>query len=203
MFPGLWYTENMERKFDTPTVTAIVIGTVLLIITEYYFYGFAPSYVEWAVQICAATIVIIATMYGMVAGILIPAVALTITGAAFMGRDIFDDLVPLMLLGTASGHYMDRLLVRRGDFSGMKILDFCILETALAILAWICIYPLERFYVYATDLRTSLDKGIIYCGVSILGVLCICLPVLFLCNRLFRKKRLIEDARKEYLYDRK
>lgn len=193
----------MDKKFDTPTVSAIVIGIILLIITNYIFRGFIPAYYEWAVQICSVVVVIIASMYGMIAGILIPAVALVITGVAFMGPDVFDDLLPLLILGAANGHYMDKLLVRRGDFSGIRILDFCILETALALLGWICIYPLERFYVYATDIRISLNKGIVYCGVSVLADLCICLPVLLICNHLFRKKRLIEDAEKEYLYDRK
>lgn len=193
----------MEKRLDNSAVAAIVTGTILLIITDYYMFNFPSLKHEWGIVACAVIVMIIAAIYGAIAGALVPFAASVVTGVAFMGLDVLTGFLVLLLFGIATGNYVDKLEVRKGGFAGIRIFDFCMLEIALTILAWICVYPLERFYVYKTDIRSSLDEGVLYCGVSILMILCICLPVLIVCNRLFHRKRLLEDAGKEYLYERK
>ncbi len=193
----------MDKRFDIHTVTAIVIGTLMIIITNYYMHGYSPFPEEWTVQICSAIIIVTAAMTGTVAGFLMPLVSSLIVGIALMGSDVTVGFLLLALFGISTGHYMERLGVRRGEFTGIRIFDFCMLQIMLAIIAWICVYPLSNFYMYGHDLRDTLNRGAVHCGVSILIEMCICLPVLILCNRLFRQKRLVEDAQREYLYDRK
>lgn len=193
----------MEKRLDTNAVVAIITGTVLLIITDYYIFHFPLVKYEWGIVLCAAIVIVIAAVYGSIAGAMVPLAASVITGVAFMGVGVFSGFLVLVLFGIATGNYVDKFEIRNGGFSKIRIFDFCMLETALAILAWICVYPLERFYVYKTDIRLSLDAAIFYCGVSILTNICICLPILIVFNRVFHKKRLLEDAGKEYLYERK
>lgn len=193
----------MDKRFDAPTVTAIVIGTIMIIITNYCLPGIYSFPLEWAVQVCAVVIVIISAQTGIIAGALMPAVASAIIGIAFMGPDVLIEFLLLELFGVSTGHYMEKLKIRRGEFKGMLILDFCMLEIMLAVLSWLCVYPLGSFYMYRLDLRDLLSMGMIHCGVSVLADLCICLPILLVFNRMFRQKRLVEDAQREYLYDRK
>lgn len=193
----------MDKKFDIHTVTAIVIGTIMIIITNYYMHGLSPFPGEWTVQICSAIIIVIAVMTGTIAGLLMALVSSTIVGIALLGLDVTVGFLILTLFGVSTGHYMEKLNVRRGEFNGIRIFDFCILQIMLSIMAWICVYPLSNFYMYGRDLRETLNRGVIHCGISILIELCVCMPVLLLCNRLFRQKRLVEDAQREYLYDRK
>lgn len=193
----------MEKRLDNSAVAAIVTGTLILIITDYYIFNFPSVKFEWGVALCAVIVMMIAAVYGALAGFLVPFAASVITGVAFMGSSVFTGFLMLTLFGIAVGNYADKFEVRKGGFTGIRIFDFCMLEISVTILAWICVYPLERFYVYKTDIRSSLDSGVLYCGISILMILCICLPVLIICNRLFRRKRLLEDAGKEYLYERK
>ena len=193
----------MDKRFDIHTVTAIVIGTIMIIITNYYMHGLSPLPEEWTVQICSAVIIVIASMTGTTAGLLMSLVPSIIVGIALLGPDVMVSFLILALFGISTGHYMERLGVRRGEFTGIRIFDFCMLQIMLAIITWICVYPLSNFYMYGRDLRDMLDRGVVHCGIAILIGLFICLPVLLLCNRLFRQKRLVEDAQREYLYDRK
>lgn len=158
---------------------------------------------EWIVQICSAVVIVIAAVTGTVSGFLMPLVSSMIVGIALMGFDVTVEFLILALFGISTGHYMEKLGVRKGEFNGIRIIDFCMLQIMLSIIAWICVYPLSDFYTYGRDLRETLNLGVFHCGISIIIELCICLPVLILCNRLFRQKRLVEDAQREYLYDRK
>lgn len=193
----------MDKRFDIHTVTAIVIGTIMIIITNYYMHGLSPLPEEWTVQICSAVIIVIASMTGTTAGLLMSLVPSIIVGIALLGPDVMVSFLILALFGISMGHYMDKIGVRRGEFEGMRIFDFCMLQIMLSIITWICVYPLSNFYMYGRDLRDMLDRGVVHCGIAILIGLFICLPVLLICNRLFRQKRLVEDAQREYLYDRK
>ncbi len=193
----------MDKKFDIHTVTAIVIGTIIIIITNYYMHLSSSFSKEWIVQICSAVVIVIAAVTGTVSGFLMPLVSSMIVGIALMGFDVTVEFLILALFGISAGHYMEKLGVRKGEFNGIRIIDFCMLQIMLSIIAWICVYPLSDFYTYGRDLRETLNLGVFHCGISIIIELCICLPVLILCNRLFRQKRLVEDAQREYLYDRK
>ncbi|MBQ7480247.1 MAG: ECF transporter S component [Lachnospiraceae bacterium] len=193
----------MDKRFDIHTVTAIVIGTIIIIITNYYMHLSSSFSKEWIVQICSAVVIVIAAVTGTVSGFLMPLVSSMIVGIALMGFDVTVEFLILALFGISTGHYMEKLGVRKGEFNGIRIIDFCMLQIMLSIIAWICVYPLSDFYTYGRDLRETLNLGVFHCGISIIIELCICLPVLILCNRLFRQKRLVEDAQREYLYDRK
>ncbi len=166
-------------------------------------HGLSPLPEEWTVQICSAVIIVIASMTGTTAGLLMSLVPSIIVGIALLGPDVMVSFLILALFGISMGHYMDKIGVRRGEFEGIRIFDFCMLQIMLSIITWICVYPLSNFYMYGRDLRDMLDRGVVHCGIAILIGLFICLPVLFICNRLFRQKRLVEDAQREYLYDRK
>lgn len=193
----------MDKRFDIHTVTAIVIGTIIIIITNYYMHLSSSFSKEWIVQICSAVVIVIAAVTGTVSGFLMPLVSSMIVGIALLGFDVTVEFLILALFGISTGHYMEKLGVRKGEFNGIRIIDFCMLQIMLSIIAWICVYPLSDFYMYGRDLRETLNLGVFHCGISIIIELCICLPVLILCNRLFRQKRLVEDAQREYLYDRK
>lgn len=189
----------MRTKLDKQSVTAIVIGMILMIVTDYYMFGYASFPMEWAGQICVVVVVVVSAMHGITAGVIMPSAVAIITGVAFMGTSVFDELLVLLLFGVATGHYMDKLMINEGRFTGIRIFDFIMLEMMLSILAWLCVHPLGSFYMHRMDLRITLEEGVIYCGVSILANLCICLPVLLLFNHIFKKKRVEEDARKAYL----
>lgn len=193
----------MDKRFDIHTVTAIVIGTIMIIITNYYMHLSSSFSKEWIVQICSAVVIVIAAVTGTVSGFLMPLVSSMIVGIALMGFNVTVEFLILALFGISAGHYMEKLGVRKGEFNGIRIIDFCMLQIMLSIIAWICVYPLSDFYTYGRDLRETLNLGVFHCGISIIIELCICLPILILCNRLFRQKRLVEDAQREYLYDRK
>lgn len=190
----------MEKRLDGRAVAAIVLGTILVIIVNRYMYVNLSVPREWAIQVCIVIVVIISAVFGILAGAIIPFVSSVIIGASFLGFNAVDELFLLLLFGVTTGHYADRLMVRKGQFVQIRLIDFFMIETALSVLAWICIHPLGRFYMYGTDLRISLNEGVKYCAVSIAANLCICLPVLIVCNRLFRKRRIVEDAEREYLY---
>lgn len=190
----------MEKRLDNKAVAAIVAGTVLIIITNSYMSGLPSIPVAWSIQICTVFVVITSAVFGILAGVIMPVAASVIVGIGFLGPAVLDELLLLLLFGVATGHYSGKFMVRRGEFTGIRLFDYCMIEVALAVLAWICIHPLGSFYLYGTDLRISLNEGVRYCGITILANLFICLPVLLLCNRLFKKKRIVEDAEKEYLY---
>ena len=188
---------------ETGAVASITMGTVLLIVANYYIDNTAAVSDIWAVQVCAVFVVMSAAVYGMTSGIMMPVAAAIITGVSFMGMTALREMVLLLLFGIANGHYAEKFRIRRGEFTGIRIFDFCMLQTALSIVAWICVNPLAGFYIDRIDIRNFLDEGVIHCGVSILSGLCICLPLLLVSNRMFRNKRIVMDAEKEYMYTNK
>ena len=154
-------------------------------------------------QACSVVVVVIAAVYGIEAGILIPVAACTIYGVTMRDPIITKEIIFLLLAGIVTGHYKDRFMVDKGDFSGVRILDYVVIETGVAVLTWLCLYPLGSFYLKQSDLRVTLTDGLKNCGICMIGKVCICLPVLLLLNVVLKKKFMVEEARKEYLYDRK
>ncbi len=193
----------MDNKFDLKAIISITAGTIILILLNIYSGQGTVIKSEWVIQACSVVVVIIAAIYGMAAGMLVPFAACTIYGVAMRDPLVSREIIFLVFGGMVTGHYRDKFMVYKGGFDRPQMVDFAVIETAVAIIAWICMYPLGGFLLKLVDIGTSLKNGLTYCGVCILAKLCICLPVLLMFNKVFRKKRLIEDARKEYLYDRK
>ena len=190
----------MENRFDTKTVIYIVVGTILLITVNASVWNIPRIGDEWAIRICAVALVIIASVSGTITGILVPVVSCLLTGVVFGRQDAFLEMSLLFVTGAASGHYAEKIGVKYGRFAGIAILDYAVIETGAAIIGWLCLKPLLNLYVYGQDLRVTIPGGLIECLISIGGKIFICLPILLISNHFFRKRQMVEDAKREYLY---
>jgi hypothetical protein len=155
---------------------------------------------EWTIRISSVVLVFIATIYGTLSGALIPLAACLFTGIILNHPEAFFDLAMLMVSGLATGHYAEKLGVLHGRFTKWFLLDFVIIVTGAEIVAWLCVRPLLFLYAYGKDLRITIDEGLLECMISVAVKLCICLPLLLIANHFFRKRQMIEDAKREYLY---
>ena len=192
----------MNLRFDTETVLAMVAGTMLLLFINIYDWALFPFPKYWMIAFSTAIVVIIAAIYGVVAGAIVPFAACTISVLAFWDAGIISELVSLLILGVATGHYMAKFEIGKGGFRGLKIVDLIVVEVALAVIVWVFIFPLTGFYFRDMGLTELMIEGVRICGVSTLSVLCVVLPVLLLLNRVFKKRQDTIDARREYLYER-
>jgi hypothetical protein len=190
----------MDSRFDTKTVISIVTGTILLIITNAMVWNIPLLGDEWAIRICAVILVIVASVSGTITGILVPLVSCLLTGVVFGRPDAFIQMGILLVTGAVTGHYAEKTGVKYGRFSGIAILDYVVIETGAAVIAWLCIQPLLNLYAYKRDLRVTIPGGLYECLISVGGKLFICLPVLLILNHFFRKRQMVEDAKREYLY---
>ena len=190
----------MENRFDTKTVISIVVGTILLIMINVTVWNIPYIGDEWAIRICAVALVIVASISGIVTGVLVPVVSCILTGVVFGRPDAFIEMCILFVTGSATGHYAEKTGVKYGRFSGIAILDYAVIETGAAIIGWLCLYPLLYLYAYRQDLRMTIPTGLRECLISIGGKVFICLPVLIISNHFFRKRQMVEDAKREYLY---
>lgn len=190
----------MDNAFDKRTVISIVTGTIILIITNATIWTSPSVGDEWAVRICAVVLVIVSSISGTLTGFLVPLASCLLTGVVFGRPDAFLQMCLLLVTGVISGHYAGKTGVKYGRFEGIAILDYAVIETGAAIISWMCIQPLIYLYAYRQDLRTTIPRGFYECLISIGGKLIICLPVLLILNHFFRKRQLVEDAKREYLY---
>ena len=190
----------MDNKFDTATVISIVTGTILLIITFVSVWNtpFIPD--EWAVRIGGAVLVLVASVSGTVTGLTVPVFSCLLTGIVFNRPDTFAQMGLLLVTGVITGHYADKIGIKYGRFHGISILDFAVIETGAAVISWLCLYPLLQVYVYRQDLRITVPHGLFECVISVGVKIFICLPVLLIFNHFFKKRQMVEDARREYLY---
>ncbi len=193
----------MGNKFDVRTIIAMVIGTVLVISLNCMSLAYPQFRGSWLIQACSVVVVVIAAVYGIEAGILIPLAACTIYGVTMRDTIITREIVFLIIGGAVTGHYRDKFMIYNGSFTLDKIMDFVVIETGVGALIWLCLYPLGSFYLKLTDLRITLKDGMVNLGICLLGKLLVCLPLLLLFNAVLKKKHMVEEARKEYLYDRK
>ena len=190
----------MDNKLDNKTVFAIVTGTILIILANVYTWNAPMIYGDWAIRICAVVVAFIAVIYGTLSGSLIPIAACLFTGIILDHHEAFLQMAILLVTGLANGHYAQKLGVKHGRFTKWHMLDFAILEIGVAIAAWLCVYPLLSLYAYGQDLRLTIDRGLLECFISVAAKLVICLPFLIIANHFFRKKQMVEDAKREYLY---
>ncbi|MCR5507297.1 MAG: hypothetical protein K6F34_01285 [Lachnospiraceae bacterium] len=195
--------ENKVKKFDAGNIIAIVIGTVIIISINAWSDMGGPIKGLWVIQACSAFVVVISAIYGMAAGLLMPIAACLIYGVVMNEPILINEAVFLSIGGMITGHYSDRFMVNSGEFNGMRLIDYAVIETIIAIITWVCLYPLVNLYFNDADLGFSLLDGVKYCGMCIFAKIFLCLPVLLLFNMFFKKKRMVDDARKEYLYERK
>ena len=190
----------MENKLDNKTVFAIVTGTVLLIITNVFMWNMPFIQNDWAIRICAVVLTFLAAIFGTLTGVLIPIAACVFTGVVLSHPEAIMEMFILLVTGLATGHYAAKLGIMHGRFTKWHMLDFAILEIGVAIAAWLCVYPLLSLYAYGQDLRLTIDRGLLECFISVAAKLVICLPFLIIANHFFRKKQMVEDAKREYLY---
>ncbi len=177
-----------------------MVGTILLIIINVSVWNAPFVGDEWAIRICAPVLVMVASVSGIVTGILVPVVSCLLTGVVFGRPDAFIEMCILLVTGAVTGHYAGKIGVKYGRFTGMAILDYAVIETMTAIIGWMCLQPLLYLYAYGQDLRDTIPRGLTECLISMGGKIFICLPVLLIFNHFFRKKQMVEDAKREYLY---
>lgn len=190
----------MDNAFDRRTVASIVAGTILLIITNVCVWTIPAVPDEWAVRICAVILVIVAAVSSTVTGVLVPIASCILTGVVFNRPEVLLQMGILLVTGAVTGHYAGKLGVKYGKFEGIAILDYAVIETAAAIISWLCVQPLLYLYAFRQDLRIAIDRGFNECLISVCGKLIICLPILLISNHFFRKIQMVEDAKREYLY---
>ena len=192
----------MNKRFDIEAVVAMIAGTILLVMINVYRWEPFPRPQAWMIGVSTAVVVMVSAVYGVIAGALVPIAACTITGLAFWNAGVVSELVALLILGMMTGHYMDKFDIGRGNFRGLKIVDYAVVEAALAIVIWIFVTPLCKFYVNGAGLSDAIHEGVFYLGITFAIAVCICLPLLLLFNSLFKKRQTAIDTRREYLYER-
>ncbi len=185
----------MDNRLDMETAVATVLATVLMITVYIYLTGEmgVPDYLE--VQICAIIVTVMAAIYGSAAGGLIPLASYLVVQLSYPRNGALTGMIFLIFIGIATGHFAVRFRIRSGNFKGISLVDYAVIEALIAIIVWVCVQPISSFYINKADLRDTLNTGVIYCGLFIVNAVCICLPVLLLANRLFRKR--FEEAEAE------
>lgn len=193
----------MENRLDIEKTVAIITGTVFMIMIYMYLAmeTTVPGYVE--IQICVAIITVLAAIYGSVAGILIPLASYIAVYVSNPRDGLLSGLLFLVFFGLGTGHFASRFKIRVGRFRGMSLADYAVVEAFLAVIVWVCVQPLCSFYFQKTDLRITLNDGVMNCALTLAIELCIVLPVLLLANRLYGKRQEAIDAKNDYLYERK
>ncbi len=190
----------MDNVFDRKAVITSVTGTILLIIINAVIWYSPDLGDEWAIRICSVVLIIVASVSGTVTGILVPLASCLLTGILFNRPDAFIEMGLLLVTGAVTGHYADKIGVKYGKFEGIAILDYTVIQTGVAVVSWLCLQPLLYLYFFKQDLRRLIPYGLRECLISIGTKLLICLPILLVSNHFFRKKQMVEDAKREYLY---
>ena len=188
----------MNKTLDTETALAIVFGTVFMIMVFIYLATgtSVPDYLE--VQICAIIVTVMAAIYGSVAGGLIPLASYLIVHLTYPRDGALTGVLFLIFIGLSTGHYASAFKIRTGEFKGISLVDFAVIEVVLAVIVWVCVQPLSGFYIEKADLRSTLNIGVMHFGIAAVTELCICLPILLLANRLFARRQEVSDAGKDF-----
>ncbi len=191
----------MDEKYDGNSVITIILATLVLIAVSCLWRFREVFSRESIIQFGIVIVIIVSAVHGTLAGAVIPVVSCLICGIAF--QDVYAVGYGCMLLvfGLSTGHFSDRFKIRDGEFAGALIVDYIMIEIVASIMAWVCIYTLGVFFIRKGDMRVYLYNGVANCGIALGEAVLICLPLLLFCNSVYKNKRMVDKANKEYLYD--
>ena len=184
----------MSGKFDLKTVFAIIIGSFILSIINFGMWQHNIFSPEISIPISAIVVVVLATMYGMITGIMIPVIGCFIFGAVVDTPVAVAQMLALLALGISAGLYMDKFAVDKGDFNGIKILDFCVVQLQSSTIVWMFLRPLCLFYFYRYDIIDALFSSLFSFAIAVSVQICVCVPILVVLSKHIKRNLLMRGA---------
>ena len=184
----------MSEKFDLRTVFAIIIGSFIMSIINlgiWHHNVFSP---EISIPLSAIVVVVLAAMYGVIAGVMIPVIGCFVFGAVVDTSVAIAEMLALLALGLSAGFYMDKFMVHKGDFDGIRVLDFCVVQLQSSTIVWMFLRPLCLFYLYKYDIGEALFSSFTSFAIAMGVQVFICAPVLMLLSKHIKRNLLMRGA---------
>lgn len=183
-----------NNRFGTREVIEAVIGTIVFIaagILINYLYEkniMNPNAIRW---ICGNVFVL--TMVSMIAGPIVGIICAfsgcLILELILMGDVINYRIVLYMLYAYIVGRYSSRLDVCKGNFDGIKLLDYNVIHTLGSIVCYSLMYPVLMFVFADLELKRLINIGVYNTLVAIALNGIIGTPILYLISRTINKKK--------------
>ena len=146
-------------KFGVKEVVAIGIGTALFVaLTEVQIpLGFIPN---TSLQPRAALLGFLCAIFGPIVGAAVGLIGHALGDAAFYGSVWWSWVFPDAIFGFITGWFVDKYLVKQGDFAGKQIALFNIVQVVANAIAWIVVAPVLDILIYAEPANKVFVQGI-------------------------------------------
>ena len=104
-------------------------------------------------------LIIIAAIYGDIAGFIVPAAACAIVGAILSKYVAIEEFLMLGVIGIGTGYYANRFRVREGEFGKSEIRLFLVIEAIIAVFMWLFARPMTYLYLYKLSMIEVINSG--------------------------------------------
>lgn len=152
--------QSMKSKFNfgVKEVVAIGIGTALFVaLTEVQIpLGFIPN---TALQPRAALMGFMAAVFGPIVGAAIGLIGHALGDALFYGSIWWSWVFPEAVCGFIVGWFVDKYMVKQGDFGKKQIVLFNVVQVIGNAIAWILCAPVLDIVVYAEPANKVFAQG--------------------------------------------
>lgn len=167
---------NSKFKFGVKEVVAIGIGTALFVaLTEVQIpVGFIPN---TALQVRAALLAFMAAIFGPIVGCAMGLLGHALGDALFYGSVWWSWVFPDAIFGLVMGWFVDKYMIKQGDFGKKQIILFNVVQVIANAVAWIVVAPVLDIVIYAEPANKVFAQGAVACLanviiIAILGTLC-------------------------------
>jgi len=153
-----------EYRFGSKEVIAVILGTLLYVGAEWLERNLitngiiAGEILNW-VRIRIFIVSIIAAVYGPVVGMICGVGGAVLVCELFLVPDMPMEAFIYGLYGYLMGRFANRFYVLDGQFRGIAIFDFNVVQVFANTICSIMIAPLILFLVNGTNLYESIELG--------------------------------------------
>ena len=191
----IWYYDLMEKiKFESKDVIAVIFATTIYVLAEFLEQSLInrgiifPDVHNWF-RMRVLVDIIMAALFGPIVGVVSGVGGALLVNVVYFGSISYVDVLAYGFCGFFVGRYYDKLGVLRGEFQGIKILDFNVIQLLCNLFCSSIISPLLFFLLEGTNLIDSINISLQIAFGSILVTGIIGTLILIIISKIARKRR--------------
>lgn len=183
-----------KYRFETKEVIMTALGIVLFLIMEclqqyLVSIGIMPEWAfEW-IRFRMPVLMVMSAVFGPIVGVLIGFAGAILVEIIFIGQVYIAEVFAYVVIGYIVGRFCKYFEVLEGNFWGLKILDFTMVQLMSMSMMGALFYPLILFLYEKNNLMEACELGMKRAGGNILLIAVTVTPILIIISRVNRKRK--------------
>lgn len=151
-------------RFGTKEIIAVIVVIALYVISEWgerYLIGcglISTAVLDW-VKIRVLIVVVSSAIFGPIVGIICGVGGALLVDMMYYSNVRYGEIIAYAMNGYIIGRYRDIFGVLKGEFRGIKLLDFNIIQLLCMIVGAVLFLPLFFFITENANMRESIVIG--------------------------------------------